>query len=153
MTTELEQEHLARIAQRDADVADIRATARRNAFEAAHVAAIDAAKRRNEAPVVVALEVAVAILTVGEALATARWAKELPTPDEMEISKNVSRLLESAGFGSSVDEQTRRAASMMGLPMLLRLQGSSVAEISGQSPAPCLKSRWQAVKKYFFREK
>lgn len=151
MTFRLEQEHLDRIARREMDVTEIRATARRHAFEAAHVAATDAAKRLNKEPVVVALDVAVAMLAVGEALASARWAKELPTPDELEINKNVSSLLESAGFGPSLDEQTRRAASMLGLPMLLRFRGSSVSEISGQSPARRPESRWQAVKKWLLR--
>jgi len=151
MTAQLEQEHHARIAQREEEVAEIRAAARRHAFEAAHVAAVDAAKRRNEGPVVVALEVAVAMLAVGEALASARWAKDLPTPDEVEINKNVNSLLKSAGFSPPLDEQARRAAAMLGLPMLLRLRGSSVAEISGLSPVPRPQSCWQAVKKWLAR--
>lgn len=151
MNTQIEQEHQARIAQREENVAGIRATARRHAFEAAHVAAIDAAKRRNEDPVVVALDVAVAMLAVGEALASARRAKELPTPDEVQIEENVNRLLESAGFGPSLSKETRRAASMLGLPMLLRLRGSSVAEISAPSVRPRLDRGWRVIRQWILR--
>ena len=152
MTFRLEQEHLDRIAQRERDVAEIRATARRHAFEAAHVAATDAAKRLNKEPVVVALEVTVAMLAVGEALASARWANEIPTPEEMEINKNVSLRLENVGLGSSLDEQTHRAALMLGLPMLLRLRKSSNPDASSQSGEIGRADRgWQAVKKWLVR--
>lgn len=151
MSVDIEQEFRARTEKRESEILDIRATARRHAFEAARRAAADAAGKRNKEPVVAALEVAVAMLAVGETLASARWAKEIPTTDEVLISESANRLLESAGFGPSLSEQTHRAASMLGLPMLLRLRGSSVAEISEQSPAPYLGGVRRAIWQWILR--
>lgn len=127
--------------QNQHEAALLRGEARRRAFEAAHTAALAAAEKRNAEPAVVALEVMVAMLVVGEALVRAQRSGKPETAEDVQTDERVKALMASVGLPSKVSRQTLRAASLTGLLPLLRLQGSSVSGALEQPRAQGLAGR------------
>lgn len=135
------------------EAALLRGEARRRAFDAAQTSAISAAQKRNADPTVAALEVMVAMLVVGENLVRAQRSSVPETDHDREWSGIASQLMRSVGFTDQVGSASLRASALMGLPLLLRLQGSSVSGALAQPRSQGLAGRcWQSVRQWLVRK-